>query len=696
MISVYTLNGTELLLVAGSSFTINWISTVFNDADEFLGSFSYPVNLAYCPSNNKALGMANLLENRSARVDRPVTCRCFGVHWKRCTLSFTLDETGYSAYLKIDNGAFGNILKNKMLAAIFEQDDANGTFTDFIYKNISYSKADTLTYLANSCNTPGKYPAYFFPVKNPSLFGSYSGSANQPYDFGPQTVNPYNPATGWQSTVNDNNTRNNFYTPFFSLTYIVTQVLAYLGYDPDGDFFTDPKILDKVIYNTGFIDTATMFADSGLKLAPARHLPAITLGDFFKRLRTHFKLAIYFDTNTQKCTITFVKSCLQTRDRINLSGYTSPAISIKSDLPTGYDLLQPIDDGDDLFKNFTYNKEFFIGSTDAPKSVDGFIGTLFTQVQNNGLNNDHQYRLPRTAQLGNGYTATANGSDAWNETGYSKNSFGFRLLTYRGMQPDKQGSSYPYATSDEFDSDGTTNTYGMSLWLGGEKGILQLYNFDYYIFFLRAELVQVTAYLPMRLLQQITPLGLMEITSNTQAIIPAMLNDMTFESSLNEKKLLAKMRVYPVYSQRDLDLPAISQFAPGEQINPGDIYAKFVKVIDESKTSIRNHNGVIITTEQYAHYYLYFFSDAAGTKPRVVTNLKVILNMDYKGANPRNYANYNFQVIASGSTYLVGELEVNDLNHIYHYNSGSDFYTRIYTIPTDAKTLASVDYKVIS
>lgn len=622
MIAIYTTDGTELLLKKSSVITINWISTAFNSDDQFLGSYSYPVALAYCPSNNKALGMGNQLENRNGRQDIPVLVRIFGIHWKRCTLSVTIDLDSYSAFLKIDNGILANILKNTLLTDIFVNKDANANFVSYKYQQVTNSYAETITYMQNMRNdTTGKYPVYYFPVYNPGLMGSYNGDqgTTPAYDDSLHTVNPWTGGIGFSIDIQQDSPYKSFYTPFYNLVYITKQVLSFLGYSAAGDFFTDPNILDKVIYNTGVFCSLDIFADSGMKLCAAQHLPAISISDFIKYLRAEYKLSIYFDTDLAMCSFNIIRNTLRSRDRVDISGFVSPKYSVKSNLPTGYELVQPVDSGDKYFQTLEYTKSYYIGNTENPTSASNFIGTLFMQRIDSPFLKGEIYRVPVANQLGNAYSLVLENAAAYNTAGnYGANGFDFRLLTYRGMFNDSNGHPYPYGSSDDKAVDGITSDYGMSLWLGGAKGILPTYNLEYYNFFLRTELVELDATLPMRLLQQITPSGLLEFRTPSQAIIPAMMNDITFEAEQNERRLASKMRVYPIYSQKDLDQPLISTFVSTGLINP-TIYVKLNVAVDYANSTYTLVKGKKNWTHIQVIVTLSFFSDQYGLVPFDVT-----------------------------------------------------------------------------
>jgi hypothetical protein len=702
MISLYTLDGTELQFKSGSVCTISWVSTAFNDSGDFSGSFSYPVSLAYSPSNNRALGMANRLENRSARQDVLVNVRIFGIHWKQVTLRFTIDLDSYSGFLLIDNGAFAQVLTTYNLNEIFINFDSNKTFVSFQNTQITGSAAATATYLEQSlADNTGAFPAYFFPVHNKNLFGSFQDSGGDPlYNDDYQVVNPW---TFGQGVVGSSGNIGvlqpyAFYTPFFSLHYVVRQVLNYLGYSAAGDFFTDPMWMDKVIYNTGFFDINQMFAAGGLTVQLAKHLPQIALADFFKMLRTTVNLAIYFDADSATCTMNIVRNILQTRERTDISGCVNPNISIKAPAPLGFELVQPVDSSDANYAVYTYDRSLYIGSQVGPTAVDNYIGTPFmANVPNlSSLPDTYLWRVPFVQQTGNAYTPLANGSDAYNNPDnipcYNANSFSFRLLTYRGMQNAPNGQPYPYASSDDLNSAGVSD-YGMSLQLTTDpKSIVNVYNFAYYNFFLRSELVELDVFLPMRLLQQITPLGVLQFRTPSQAIIPAMLNDMTFEASQNEARLEAKMRVYPIYCEKDIDQPATSNYVVSQVINPGSIFVKFTLVYDDAHSIYTYSKGKRVYTYIAVIATLNFYSDAAGTVPRNITGTGLAVLMNWQtirvvGVGPQVYQKYSGDEVPDGSVYTCP-----DITEVVQNNVATQWF-----ITTDPALIAGqpIPYTVI-
>jgi hypothetical protein len=640
-------------IAPGETITTEWVSTVFNDEAEFNGSYTYPVKAPFTPRNNSLLNNAHLIENRSARYSTMVTIEIFGRPWKEAKLTFDVTPDGYEMNCLIDNAEFAKLIKEKLLPDAFVN-YSEGVFTEFVYDRLSSNRQDTIYELMDRVHNPGKGSCVFISQKNDGLFGSFNGEGELPYSPS-YSINYYTPAIDFLAYITQPaNRKIAFYNPSYYLHWVLRKVCLYLGFEATGDFFTDPDTKTLIIDNTGFLDMADVFAADGCKLAPARHLPNIKMAEFFKVLRTTFKLAIYFDGNERKAYFNYAPQIIQNTDGVDITGYTEPGITIQSYVPSGYEIIQASDDDDALFKNFEYVKSYFIGDNKDPQKLTSFTGTLFmTDLKEERPGLGSTWRIPRKNQVGNGYTPSALGTDAYNEKGYGKNEFSFRLLNYRGSRLDSKGNQYFYATSDGKDSDGVEHPTALCLWLGGTNGLINRFLKKWLMFFLRTEEVEITAHLPGDLLLQLSPVKKLLFTTATRALIPAMINQISFEQSdVYTSRIAAKIKIYPIYNQAATDVKAFTEVVIGEIENPGKIYVKLR--LDERHRDELKAGNIMIVFNIFQNGFLDFFSDEACTKPRSVSSLKVKLIYNYRGKNPRNWVvNQQFEVVASGSSYQI-------------------------------------------
>ncbi|RZK39112.1 MAG: hypothetical protein EOO61_07440, partial [Hymenobacter sp.] len=67
----------------GEKITVDIFSTVFNEDDEFKGSYTFPASGPFSPKNNRLTANAHRIENRSARYQMEVILVVFGRPYKK-------------------------------------------------------------------------------------------------------------------------------------------------------------------------------------------------------------------------------------------------------------------------------------------------------------------------------------------------------------------------------------------------------------------------------------------------------------------------------------------------------------------------------------------------------------------------------------------------------------------------------------
>jgi hypothetical protein len=664
----------------GEKITVEYVSTVFNEDDEFNGSYSYPVKAPFSARNNRLLKNAHLIENRSSRIQPDVILEIFGRPWKKCKLSFDVGADGYSFYLSIDNAVFANLIKATSLHDIFTVFE-NSVFKNYVSLYLGHSKAETLDLLNDAIQNPGKGPCVFFPYKNDQFFGDFSGTGSKLYGDNIKIFNQYSVSFDPPDQSGDWK-KNFFYTPFFYLRWLISQVCEFLGFEATGDFFTDERSLKLVIYNTGVLSYDLFLNDNGCLISVVQHLPNLKLNEFIKKLRSTYKLAIYFDANERKAYFNYAPRVLSSPEDVDISGQTEPGYEIKANTPSGFELVQQVDENDAMFGTYEYTKSFFIGDLTEPKPLTGIAGTLFsTTVLEPRPGSAATFRVPWARQLGNIYSPLGAGSPAFNDTTLAvpeigKNDFTFRVLTYHGMQPDSAGLLYPYASGDDLDSDGTYRNGSLSCWLGGDRGMITAFQRQWLLYFLRTEQIELTAYLSADKVLQITPLKKIVWRTETQVLMSALLSQLSFEASdTYAQRLAAKITVYPDYNQAAADDPAYTQITAGTVVNPGEIYAKLRTVVTSIEyLDIRGLPKNVIVTAKHVNIFIDFFSDPAGTKARSVQNLPVKLDVHFRGAHPRDATDMQYTFSTSGSSWQVTPGLGNGQTDIIEYYKDSNHH----------------------
>jgi hypothetical protein len=658
-------------LADGEKITTEWISTLFNDEADFQGGYTQSFSAPFTANNNKLLNNAYMIENRSARYKTTGQIEVFGQTWKNCTLNVGVKPDGYDIGCLIDNGEFAKLIKEKTLPQVFVN-FKDGAEDSFVFDEIAGSVQGAIDELVYRAAHPGERSCVFFPQKNDDLFGSVSGNQNYNNNY---MINYFNADQAFNDYVNYGpNDAIAFYNPSYYLHWVLRQLCTWLGFEATGDFFADPATRTLVIDNTGFYSMQSVFNDLGCRIAPARHLPKIKIADFLKKIRASFKVVIYFDSGERKAYFNYAPAIINGRDAVDISGYTEPQPEIKTYVPTGYTLIQPVDDKDDLFKNFEYTESFFVGDQEDPKKLDSFAGTCFmSDVSEPRPSYGSTWRVPRKRQVGNGYSSKSQNTESHNSSGYGKNDFDFRLLNYLGLRMDSNNNPYPYASSDGREPDLTESPGAVSCWLGGANGLINRFVKDWLLYYLRSEEVLITAHLPANLLLQLAPTNKLLFTSRSRALIPAMISQVSFDQSDRYPgKIDAKITVYPVYNQSAGDVKAFTEIGAGDLVNAGSVFVKY----REAEYSREYYANFAQVSSIKIHAYLDFYSDPACTVPRNVTNFPINMIYNYRGVHERNYIiDQPFQVKASGNSYQIPEID-----EIFYFNGADDYWTKQYKL----------------
>lgn len=664
--------GDSFLELAGrESPLIRWVSTAFNDDQVLEGSGSYPIDLAPSAANDALLNFSTHLANRMARKDIEVVVHLMNQPWKRCTYSYEIRDGQPSGHLKIDNGELANRLKNIELPNVFVK-TTNGVFADHEWLLLGTSPTTTGASVEASL-AQGAAPYTFFPQINEGLFGTFTPEDEEaaPYDENTRIINRWF-SYGFLVSNSDAEVNSGmWYNPSFYLTWVIKKVCRFLGYEAIGDFFESDFINSLVIDNNSVYNLNQIFAEGGFSIAPALHLPNIKLTDFFKKLRGQFKLVYYFNSNTKQVHFQLGSSVLSSPERVDLDGYVEKRkLTTTKFEETGYELIQPIDSKDKLSEDLPYTKSFFIGETLIPKKVEVPIGTTFMKYE---INQDQTgtpvWRIPIKNQLGNAFGIYAKGSAAYNPEGWGRNQWELRLISYQGLQQDADSLDYPYATSDGLAPDNTT-VLSDSCWLGGSRGILEIYHKLWYVFLLRTEKVELSARLTSLLLNQLSPLKKVRWATDEGVHLEALLSQVEFTADENKQLLKSEITVYPFYNQQAADLPGYSNFTGGEIENANPTFVK-MEIVETSRTFRRKFLGARVLESIISSIIYTFYSDFAATIPKSVTNLEVN-RVNHRISTDGN-SDYPISLTANGFTLVQTGL-------ITYYWKGDDMTRYTFTL----------------
>ncbi|MGJ1329410.1 hypothetical protein [Sphingobacterium multivorum] len=639
--AVITDNGVVLDVAQDSKLTVKFVSSAFNEDTVIKGSYSYPVVFPFTEKNDAAFSYGRFLENRLGRKTIDVNLSFLGMSWKRGRVEYDVSSKGYDAFIVVDNSLVADLMRDVTVPQVFTE-TKNGKFVSHKSIRIDASGASVNDRILTINNSVGGYPfcmpTYINQMATGELEVVDDGSGS--VDFEKSVINDFSDGYIIQGE--------SLYGAFFYLTWVIKEVCAFLGFKAIGSYLDDPFVKSIIIDNTGVRQGSDILASGTIN--PAQHLPTLSIADFFKALRNDHKVMIYFDSQNQ--VVHFEKSTkvLSQPNRMDISdAQIKDSMTIKRQ-PTGaYKLMTKIDDADEMYKVLPYEGSVIIGYTDTVKEAPMAIGRPFMWTLNLwGIEN---VRLPRKTQTGNCYGDALNGKSAYNaDNEYGKNSFAFRLLSYKGSFG--FGGTVHIAESTSDDIGNLNRTFDNSLMLGGDKGIINKFSLPWYSFYCISEQVEMQAKLNINQFMSINPLQKLFIAGENRAKIEMLMDEVTFEPSRNSETLFAKIVGYPHY-----DLNAIASgfrvvVNSPETIDPeGKLYAKVFMEIKPGNNQYRTYADLVIE----------FYQDSQTSIPALsVNNLHVHIERqvrNFDDGTTRETGPYGDDVVSSNRVILRSNVD---------------------------------------
>lgn len=586
--AVITDNGVVLDVAQNSKLTVKFVAASFNEDTVIKGSYSYPVVFPKTEKNDAAFSYGRFLENRLGRKAIDVNLSFLGMSWKRGRAEYDVSSKGYDSYIVVDNSLVADKMRDVTVPQVFT-DTKNGKFVSHKSIRIDASGASVNDRILTINNSVGGYPfcmpTYINPMATGELMTEDDGSGS--VDFEKSIVNDF--SDGY--VVKEES----LYGAFFYLTWVIKEVCSYLGFRAIGSYLDDPFVKSIIIDNTGVRQGSDILTSGTIN--PAQHLPTLSIADFFKALRNDHKVMIYFDSQNQVVHFEKSNKILSQPNRMDISeAQIKDSLTIKRQPVGAYKLMTKTDDADEMYKVLPYEGSVIIGYTDSFKEAPMAIGRPFMWALNLwGIEN---VRLPRKTQNGNCYGDPLNGKSAYNsDNEYGKNSFAFRLLSYKGSLGLGGTVHIAEATSDDIGNQG--RTFDNSLMLGSDKGIINKFSLPWYAFYCISEQVEVEAKLNINQFMSINPLQKLFIAGENRAKIEMLMDEVTFEPSRNNETLFAKIVGYPHY-----DLNAIASgfrvvVNSPETIDPeGKLYARILLENKPGDNQYRTYADLVIELYQ--------------------------------------------------------------------------------------------------
>lgn len=636
-------NGISLDVEHNSKLTTEFVATTFNESAVFAGSYSYPIIFPFTDKNVAFFEHSHHLENRSNRRAREVIISFFGMPWKEAILECQISRVGYEGTLKVDNGAIAEWMRDVTLSGAFSSYEDG----KIIHQSIELGN-DEFAVQNNILNNRNPILGYVWPT----YINSYATGILK---------------SGDDTLINDFDNMSTLsvsklYSPWFYHVWLIRKLCEWMGYKAVGSYLDDQFIRSLIVYNTGMRTGADWKVQK--KINPAEHLPNMTIADYFKSIRNDHRVMIYFDSLTKTAHFELSSHLLESDSILDITeGIHYDSLLIKGQNDTSFKLLSKVDDNDELYKNVSYEKSVMVGYDFKKfKELPLAIGRLY-MAEGITIKSISNSILPITQQLGNIYSDSYNSDDyetvynAGNEI--SKNSFSFRLASYKGLQTLGISSHrLPYATSNEKGNGGVV--YSNSLDQGGARGLINQYTLQYYRFYCSSELVEVNVQMSVVDFFNLHPLQKVYIKDRNSAKVEVLMDKIVFEPQSNHT-LLGRLNCYPNYdllgSAQGMKVMVGSAVIENTE---GVAYAKLFSKLDR----VIPHPTLADKVLQFYKLTLEFYADAAGIVPYSVTNMpykiifnKYVLEWTRESGYYWYYDGFGREEsgVANGSTYLHGE-----------------------------------------
>lgn len=669
--------GVILDLEDDAHLTVEWYSTLFNEAELFRGSYSYAVGMKLTDKNKAALGLPHLLENRTFRRSVLVSVLLFGHTWKNAKLDFSIKGASMAGNLLIDNGIVADSLQNLTLPDMFSFFDG----TKKTYKGISIGLTNPakLNYM-NLCATqpPGSTPMVW------PIFRNYGWSGTFMPSDGRNLINQYN----WETHTYNILDTVFFHCPMFYFHWLVNEVCTKLGFKAQGSFMDDPEIKRWVIFNNSYY-TGHEIMQLGFEVYPSRHLPNISIGAFFKSLRNDMKLGIYFDSLTKIVTLEKPNDVVQTSEYIDLGDLiVKDSLDIKSSAVRSFVIKSAKDDTDQVSTYFDHIASLRIGSDDKSTPMELSIGAprmndpLLVSV---GL---RDLRSAIVDQVANVYDKEYVETQAFNAEGeMNKNTFSFRLLSWRGLQDydvDHPTWKIPYGTSDNRNSRGVVEPGYYATDPFNEQGWLRKGCASYFRMLQVQEEITYDMNMPVDRFSKLHPLAKSRIRGRSGGMMTVLFDRITFEPNKRNSLLFARMKGYGMSASYAL-MGTDMTFVVNEQIKIPDVIYVSAR-IEYTRTEVGGSTG----TTFFGKILLEFWSDKYQQARKSVSGLVVDFRLERYIRNSSGDSTLVFERTITTGTNVTQHLTTEEFAY-FNNSTGGAYTSKVFVLSNEVNKYVPIE-----
>lgn len=603
-------SGEYLDLSKDTVATVELFSSIMNKESELLGSYSQNFNLPWNEHNKRVLQNTHLLSSSQAYRTMQARIWLGATPWKVVVFKYCVNEGLIEATLNIDNGVAMNALKtNKLSLFTGLQEDPIHFTSHEQYRN--FLKATALA-------EPGVYPMVFFPIKNTAFIPEIEPDQQGNYPLISFPLCTY--MNDWDAVqqrfnIDLANPYKHLQTPAYYLVYVIRRVLTSLGYTPVGGWLDHPDTQRIVMLSAVGINN---MADFLLPDAPF-FWPDMPFNEFFKVIRNRFSLIISFNESDKSCLIDSADLLFNRIDCIDLRGYQVKKMRDYLPEVTGYTITDKIEEKDELFNEELYPdaipEPIVVGDGANELELQGGSTKMLLENNPNYGNAQVQWRVPHIKQ--NFYTDNKYpGADPY--THFDRNKFGLRFLYYHGMKKDQAGNLYPYASADNLDLNG--QALGEFSLTPTENSRTRVTVEAFYNFKLKSKKIKVSYVLPERVFCSIVNHKRILVRDLNDNVVSCVIDQLSADLGPGDT-VAAEAIMYVRPLENNLQAANTGEDPP-PPVDNGTVYIRLSSE-NEQYGIIGDYGPDMSYVMDTLDLRVSFFSDAAGTIPKSVTNLLV-------------------------------------------------------------------------
>lgn len=432
MLEIINGDGMSMELGDDTRVVVERSNPLFIESENFFQDITYPGKAPLTHTNKRFVANGHLVETSNSTYELPATVIHAGKRLFEGVMRYKIMSNEIDFIIMFNWGLVADKAKETLITDIEFQDGV-------IHPGTEVPPPDAMNTLVN----PGDYNYAYFPVRarDHILELEYMDYFINPFDYQTQSFkNPGGPVVPPYGT--------HYYyrwSPHFKLTYVFEVVMRFLGFEPQGTFWEDPRFENIYIHSEMFFNRPRPSTNN--------YLPAILVSDFINQVKNRYNLSIVFDGFENTVSVDAALTIISQHEVLDLTDYISQYAEIKPPEQKGYSVTLSPWQADEYFKDQLDNPTpvFSLNVGQKENKIEIPITTL---TQSEDPTYGYQYVITGVSRetIFGGQTFFP-GSTTPKISPSLNNVWPIRLVRYVGQVPVESGKWWPQTESVELTED---------------------------------------------------------------------------------------------------------------------------------------------------------------------------------------------------------------------------------------------------